>query len=183
MKFKGLMICLQGAVSFAIGKPDSHQPGWSERTRKTEYPQQRSRAKNWVTTGRFTMSEGPFPNHFFSANCTCPTMTMPPEETHWDFFRYEREVVDHAWSLAQIIPGNDDALWRKDEHGAWINRQEYGNRNSQFGWEIFDPTEAGRGYGLAALRPMQWQNYLEAIAFSSGFRMTAEGLNNSRRKG
>jgi hypothetical protein len=66
-----------------------------------------------------------------------------PEETHWNFFRYEREVVDHVWSLGQTVQGNDDALWRKDEHGAWMHRLEYGNRNSQFGWEIFDPSEAG----------------------------------------
>jgi hypothetical protein len=105
-----------------------------------------------------------------------------PEETQWDFFRYDREVVDYAWNLAQKVPGNDCDLWRKDEHGAWINRQEYANRKSQFGWEIFDPTEAGKGYGLASLRPMQWQNYLEAMAFGDGLRVTAEGLHNRRNR-
>ena len=36
----------------------------------------------------------------------------------WD--GYDREVVDRVWTLAQIIPGNDAALWRKDEFGAWL---------------------------------------------------------------
>ena len=49
---------------------------------------------------------------------------------------YDREVVERVWSLAQIIPNNDPAVWRKDESGAWIHRQAYRNRHSEFGWEI-----------------------------------------------
>ncbi len=49
---------------------------------------------------------------------------------------YGREVIDEVWNRAETIPGNDDALWRKDANGTWINRQDYGKRGSQFGWEI-----------------------------------------------
>ena len=35
---------------------------------------------------------------------------------------YDREVVERVWGYAQVIPGNDPAVWRKDEFGAWIHR-------------------------------------------------------------
>ncbi|MBP7948392.1 MAG: hypothetical protein KA004_01965 [Verrucomicrobiales bacterium] len=105
----------------------------------------------------------------------------PPEETRWDFHAYDRTVVDAVWANAQPVVGNDAALWRKDECGAWIHRLEYGSRSSQFGWEIYDPNLAPSQFGLAALRPLQWQNYLDKVAFENAFRMTADGLRNVRR--
>jgi hypothetical protein len=103
----------------------------------------------------------------------------PPEQTHWECHAYEREVIDHVWSLAQSVAGNDAALWRKDEFGAWIHRLEYGRRSSQFGWEIYDPNLGGMG--LQALRPLHWQNYLDKIAFQDTMRVTADGLRNVRK--
>ena len=105
----------------------------------------------------------------------------PPEETQWDFHAYDRTVIDYVWSLAQPVAGNDDALWRKDEFGAWIHRLEHGNRNSQFGWEIYDPNIAGMDFGMRTLRPLQWQNYQDKVAFEESPRVTADGLRNSRR--
>lgn len=107
---------------------------------------------------------------------------MPtPEETRWDFHAYDRTVLDQIWQLAQAVTGNDDVLWRKDEFGAWINRLEYGNRHSQFGWEIYDPSLSGGDFGLRSLRPLQWQNYLDKVAFEDTPRVTADGLRNSRK--
>ena len=103
------------------------------------------------------------------------------KSTHWDFHAYDRTVVDHVWNLGQIVAGNDDALWRKDEFGAWMHRLEYGNRNSQFGWEIYDPNLEGMSFGLRGLRPMQWENYQDKIAFEEAPSVTADGLRNARR--
>ena len=47
---------------------------------------------------------------------------------------YDAEVIRRVWSLAQVVPGNDPEVWRKDEFGAWIHRREYRNRHSEFGW-------------------------------------------------
>lgn len=94
---------------------------------------------------------------------------------------YDREVVERVWLFAQPVKGNDEALWRKDEFGAWIYRLDYGNRNSQFGWEVFDLSAWRRGHGLSALRPCQWQNYLDYEAAARRYRVTAEGLSNVRR--
>ena len=94
---------------------------------------------------------------------------------------YDREVVERVWNFAQPVRGNDQEVWRKDEFGAWIHRLEYGNRNSQFGWEIIDNSASRKALGLATLRPCQWQNYLDFQIASSSPQITARGLNNGRQ--
>lgn len=79
----------------------------------------------------------------------------------WEHYNgYERELIQNVWEFAEIISGNDAALWRKDEFGDWIYRLDYGRRNSEFGWEIFDPGVGRHAQGVYAMRPMQWQSYI-----------------------
>lgn len=73
---------------------------------------------------------------------------------------YEREVIASVWECAEIVPGTDSVIWRKDEYGAWIHRADYGRRASEFGWEIFDPGVGRHCQGVYAMRPMQWQSYI-----------------------
>ena len=103
------------------------------------------------------------------------------DATDWTSQSYEREVVDRVWATAREVPGNDAALWRKDEHGAWIYRLDYGRRHSDFGWEIYDPSVGRSGSGISALRPLQWLNFLDRLASSTQSRVTADGLRNTRR--
>jgi len=51
---------------------------------------------------------------------------------------YSSEIVQSVWETAQVVPGNDPQVWRRDESGAWIHRLAYRNRRSEFGWEIAD---------------------------------------------
>lgn len=94
---------------------------------------------------------------------------------------YAPDVIQQVWGFAQAIPGNDPALWRKDEHGAWVHRLAYRNRNSEFGWEIADCAYTLHAYGIAALRPMQWQNHLDFLVAARGSVMTADGMRNARK--
>ena len=94
---------------------------------------------------------------------------------------YDRDVIERVWQCAQVVPGNDPAVWRKDESGAWIHRQAYRNRNSEFGWEIADNAYTMRSYGIASLRPLQWQNHLDFLVASRSSVITADGLRNARR--
>ena len=95
---------------------------------------------------------------------------------------YDREVVERVWSYAQMVPGNDPAVWRKDEFGAWIHRADWRNRSSEFGWEIAECGFRMRAAGVATLRPMQWQNYLDfMVADRMRSSVTADGLRNARR--
>ncbi|NOX98460.1 MAG: hypothetical protein GXP30_01815 [Verrucomicrobia bacterium] len=104
-----------------------------------------------------------------------------PLSSRWTSGGYEKEVVDAIWKLAEMIDGNDSALWRKDECGAWINKLEYGKRHSSFGWEICDLSLGRRPGTLSALRPMQWENYVDHIAAITQSRVTADGLRNVRK--
>lgn len=94
---------------------------------------------------------------------------------------YAPEVIEQVWQTAQVIRGNDPAIWRKDAHGAWIHRLAYRNRHSDFGWEIADAAYALRVCGIASLRPLQWQNHLDFLVASRTSIITADGLRNARR--
>lgn len=71
-----------------------------------------------------------------------------------------RDLVLAAWQNAEVVPGNDAELWRKDEFGNWIHRLDYGRSGSEFGWEIFDPGLGRRSQGIYLMRPMQWRSFL-----------------------
>jgi len=98
------------------------------------------------------------------------------------FSAFDREVVERVWLLAQAIVGNDPAVWRKDEHGAWMHRQDYRNRRSQFGWEIADHGFFLRRSGVASLRAIQWENFVDFMVVARmNAVVTADGLNNIRK--
>jgi len=101
--------------------------------------------------------------------------------SQWSTPGYERSIIESVWQFAETVAGNDPALWRKDEFGAWINRLDYGRRHSQFGWEICDIGSTASSSTLSALRPMQWQNYLDQVAAMTQTRITADGKHNVRR--
>ena len=83
--------------------------------------------------------------------------------TDWSSAGYDRDVIDRVWRQAAEIAGNDPALWRKDECGAWIYRLDYGRRHSDFGWEIHDPTVGLRGGGaVLSLGPSSGKTILTA---------------------
>ena len=73
---------------------------------------------------------------------------------------FDSAVVEAVWRKGQIVAGQDPGTYRKDACGAWIGRSEYGNTNSQYGWEIdhVRPVAKGGGDELNNLQPLQWQN-------------------------
>ena len=79
-----------------------------------------------------------------------------------------KEQIDLAWNQALEKEGLDKDIWRLDPCGALIKKSEYGNRRSDFGWEI--DHVVSRAYLLSAgasedeidisenLRAMHWAN-------------------------
>ena len=81
---------------------------------------------------------------------------------------YPREVVEQVWQLAQVIPGNVPAVWRKDEFGAWLHRQ---------GWPLLDAQVENPH--LVTLGVERWPRpaFLEAVAAALfGWAILGEAL-------
>ncbi|MCA9308167.1 MAG: HNH endonuclease domain-containing protein [Patescibacteria group bacterium] len=69
-------------------------------------------------------------------------------------------VQQAVWEKGIIDPYQNPAIYRKDQCGAWMKRDCYGNRDSDFGWEIdhIVPQSRGGSNMVSNLRPLQWRN-------------------------
>ena len=95
---------------------------------------------------------------------------------------FNDETVQQVWEQkGRVIPGQDAGIWRKDECGAWVRRDHYGNRHSEFGWEIAHIHPAGPTE-IANLRVLQWENHLAGGTDHLICCVTAEhdGIKNKR---
>lgn len=72
---------------------------------------------------------------------------------------FDHLTVEFVWQKAQIVPGSDPRVVRKDCCGAWIWRERYG-QTEEYGWEIdhIRPVSAGGTDDLANLQPLHWKN-------------------------
>ena len=63
-----------------------------------------------------------------------------------------------VWAKGHVIPDYDPNVWRRDDFGNPIRYGDYGDRNSDHGWEIdhIVPVERGGADTLSNLRPLQW---------------------------
>ena len=73
---------------------------------------------------------------------------------------FSEQDIQAVWEKGETIPTYDSNKWRKDKCGAWMTRSEYGNRDSDYGWEIdhITPKEDGGTDKIDNLRPLQWEN-------------------------
>lgn len=69
----------------------------------------------------------------------------------------EEEKIQAVWNEGAAPIPQEAANWRKDRCGAWIARNQYGNRNSDYGWEI-DHINPSGGDSLGNLQPLHWEN-------------------------
>lgn len=90
---------------------------------------------------------------------------------------WSEEMIQKVWEKGKIVPNNDPSIWRKDECGAWIGRSYYGNRNSEYGWEI-DHISPGGPDILSNLRPLQWRNNVDKSSGRLKCNVTAFGKHN-----
>lgn len=65
-----------------------------------------------------------------------------------------------AWEKATEIPGYDPAIWRRDSFGSVIRYSDYGDRQSEYGWEKDHIIPKGLGgLGMPSnLQALHWRN-------------------------
>jgi len=93
---------------------------------------------------------------------------------------FTNEIVRAVWEKGTIISNNDPAIWRKDACGAWMRWSDYGNRNSQYGWEVDHINPHGTD-ALSNLRPLQWENNTDKSDGRLRCNVTSSGPDNTRR--
>ncbi|MCX6070807.1 MAG: HNH endonuclease signature motif containing protein [Chloroflexi bacterium] len=73
---------------------------------------------------------------------------------------WNQQTIEAVWQRGRAVAGDDPARWRKDDCGAWIGRAEFGDRGSQYAWEI-DHINPNGDDAIGNLRPLQWQNNVD----------------------
>ncbi|MCY4011143.1 MAG: HNH endonuclease signature motif containing protein [Gammaproteobacteria bacterium] len=48
----------------------------------------------------------------------------------------DKKTIQAVWEKGKTVRNRDGGLWRQDDFGNLIKRDEYGNRDSDTGWEI-----------------------------------------------
>jgi hypothetical protein len=72
---------------------------------------------------------------------------------------FSAEIIHRVWKKAEVDDYNAPNDFRKDSCGAWIERTQYGNHDSVYGWEIDHIVpQSSDADDLSNLRPLHWKN-------------------------
>lgn len=63
---------------------------------------------------------------------------------------------DQVWAKGYMIAGYDPAVWRRDSMGSAIRYADYGDRDSEYGWEM-DHIDPNGPDDLRNLQPLHWR--------------------------
>jgi hypothetical protein len=66
-------------------------------------------------------------------------------------------VVQTVWERGRVKSGQDPRMWRQDECGAWLHREQYGNPESEYGWKILSVAPDAQN-DVDDMRPFHWSN-------------------------
>ena len=94
---------------------------------------------------------------------------------------FDDRMIEAIWKKGALVTGNDPDVWRQDLCGAWMWRAQYGNRDSQYGWEVdhIIGIDYGGSDAFSNLRPLQWQNNAPRGPRRLKCSVTAKGKDNA----
>ncbi len=74
---------------------------------------------------------------------------------------FPEDVVEKVWLKAK--PEGEEAEEKPDVCATLMRREDYGNRESEFGWEVdhISPVSKGGTDDLVNLQPLHWRNNLD----------------------
>ena len=72
------------------------------------------------------------------------------------------DIPYDVWVKGHEIDDFDSSLWRRDDFGVPMKYDDYGNRNSEHGWEIdhIITVDDGGSDDLSNLRPLNYKSNL-----------------------
>lgn len=93
---------------------------------------------------------------------------------------WDEKTIQIVWEKGKIVPKYDKDLYRKDQCDAWIKRDQYGKRNTSYGWEIdhIKPDSKEGSDTPSNLRPLHWKNNASRQDGRLKTVVTAEGNHN-----
>jgi hypothetical protein len=83
---------------------------------------------------------------------------------------FSENTIQQVWEKARGLPGMDSAEWRQDQCGAWLNREQYNNADSDYGWKI-ENINAGNPEDL---QPFHRENAYDIEHHQAHCRVTAD---------
>ena len=91
---------------------------------------------------------------------------------------YTEDIILKVWQKGQIDEYNVPNNFRKDNCGAWIERVEYGNNNSPYGWNIDRINQDLNSDDITNLYPVHSKNNLRNYDGTIACKITSLGTTN-----
>lgn len=82
-------------------------------------------------------------------------------------------VVEAVWEKGRGMAEKDSSEWRKDQCGAWIQRTQFNNPNSEYGWTIVN-VQPGAEDTVENLHPLHFSNSFNIAMGKPQCRVTAD---------
>jgi hypothetical protein len=87
--------------------------------------------------------------------------------------RFSGELIQSVWETARATEGRDPTRWRKDQCGAWLQREHYGNRRSEYGWKL-EKVSPDAADSSESFQAFHWENGFDVENGRPRCRITAD---------